>query len=235
MCVRAVDINPELWKESLPLSEKAIYKREKERDIQAGVQMAQFLLGLPAEEFAEFKAQDLHIIPKASWNRLSMAEQSEARAMGLVFKGDDYETHGGMPVDEVRLAAPEPSGSMEPSPEPEEAVEAQEEAAVPVASLSQDERTWFVLRHMLDLLISQPNPRLSIQCLRIASGLGDLDNITESSVAREHGLTRAAVSKRCKKLCRLLGIKPSQYMRPLNVCDKYRTARFRSLETQKSA
>ncbi len=194
--------------------------------------MARFLIGLPAEEFAEFKAQDLHIIPKASWKRLSTAEQNEARAMGLVFKGDDYETHAGMPIDEVRLAAPETSDSVEPSPDPEGAVEPEEKAEVPVASLSQDERTWFVLRLMLDLLLMQPNPRLSIQCLRLASGLGDLDNITESSVAREHGLTRAAVSKRCKKLCHLLGIKPSQFMRPLNVCDKYRTARFRRLEAQ---
>ena len=46
-------------------------------------------------------------------------------------------------------------------------------------------------------------------------------------IARRHGVTRAAVSKRCCELSELLDLRPSRAMRSLTARKRYRSARIR--------
>lgn len=188
--------------------------------------MARFLLGLKPSQFERYKENDLHIIPRGSWNRLTEEEKAKARKIGIEARADDYQTHNGKPVDELPIAA------QNDGPDAVEEVEDSKGKAAPIAEIAADERTWFVVRQILDIIIAAPNARLEAECFRISSGLGMLDSITEASVARKHGLTRAAISKRCVRQTKLIGIRPSQYMRSIPLRETYRKARIRSLEKQ---
>lgn len=198
------------------------HQRNAERDIEAGLKMIRFLIGLSPREFEKYKLHKLHLVPRNSWNRLSEEEKERAFEMGIETRSDDYNTHTGKPVDEMPISA----GSVQVS----EDDESKEIASTPAHNMSSDERTWFVVRQVVDIIISSPNARLEAECFRLASGLGGFDNITESNIARKHGVTRAAVSKRCVRLTKILGIRPSQFMRPLEMREKYRKSRKKSLQ-----
>lgn len=192
--------------------------------------MARFLLRLSERDFAKYKETNLHVVPRGAWARLSEEEQAQARAKGILAKADDYQTHSGAPVDEMPIA--DPYDGTAAALEPADATPGPDATATPIASLCADERTWYVVRQVLDHIIASPNARLEAECFRISSGLGMLDDITEASVARKHGLTRAAVSKRCVRLTKLVGMKPSQYMRSLKLRETYQKARIRSIKSR---
>lgn len=93
------------------------------------------------------------------------------------------------------------------------------------------ERLHDLLRRLVGELIGQDNARLSLECLALVTGLAYCgDSMTE--IARRHGVTRAAVSKRCVELTRALNLKPSRAMRSLQARQSYRRARLRHLESQ---
>jgi hypothetical protein len=56
------------------------------------------------------------------------------------------------------------------------------------------------------------------------------DSMTE--IAKRHGVTRAAVSKRCVELTRALNLNPSRAMRSVSARQSYRRARLRHLDSQ---
>ena len=90
------------------------------------------------------------------------------------------------------------------------------------------EQVWDVVRRLLGELVVQKNARLALECLALASGLAFLgDSMTE--IARGHGLTRAAVSKRCVELARKIGLPPSRAMRSLTARVAYAHARRKTL------
>jgi DNA-directed RNA polymerase specialized sigma24 family protein len=95
-------------------------------------------------------------------------------------------------------------------------------APVPADPLD-DERLWDVLRRLLGELLNQTNAKLTIECLAVVSGIGFLgDSMTE--IAKRHGVTRAAVSKRCVELTEKLGLNPSRAMRALTARASYARA-----------
>jgi hypothetical protein len=53
-----------------------------------------------------------------------------------------------------------------------------------------------------------------------------------TDIAKRHGVTRAAVSKRCVELSRALNLKPSRAMRSIPARQSYRRARLKHLRTQ---
>ena len=56
-----------------------------------------------------------------------------------------------------------------------------------------------MLPRLIGELFTQKNAQLALECLALASGVSFLgDSMTE--IAKRHGLTRAAVSKRCVEL-----------------------------------
>jgi transposase-like protein len=90
------------------------------------------------------------------------------------------------------------------------------------------EQVWDVVRRLLGELLVQKNAKLALECLALASGVSFLgDSMTE--IARRHGLTRAAVSKRCVELARKIGLPPSRAMRSLKARTAYAQARQESL------
>ncbi len=70
-----------------------------------------------------------------------------------------------------------------------------------------------VLRHFVADLLSEGNTRLTIECLAIALGLSAYDGETMTDIAKRHGITRAAVSKRCVDITARLNLPPSRAMR----------------------
>lgn len=87
------------------------------------------------------------------------------------------------------------------------------------------EQIWDALRRMLGEIIIRDNARLTAECFALVSGLSySVSAMTE--IAQRHGVTRAAVSKRCVELTELLGLRPSRAMRSLTARQAYRSARI---------
>lgn len=85
------------------------------------------------------------------------------------------------------------------------------------------EKLWDVMRHLVGELLDTPNRSLTAECLAAVSGMSYTgDSITE--IAKRHGLTRAAVSKRCVELTNKLKLFPSRTMRTLTARQAYRHA-----------
>ncbi len=93
------------------------------------------------------------------------------------------------------------------------------------------ERLHDLLRRLVGELIGQDNARLSLECLALVTGLAYCGD-SMSEIAKRHGVTRAAVSKRCVELTRTLNLKPSRAMRSLKARQSYRRSRLKHLKTQ---
>ena len=82
------------------------------------------------------------------------------------------------------------------------------------------------IRRVIAEILYHDNARLTTECIALVSGLiysGD----SMSEIARRHGVTRAAVSKRCVELTEMLDLPPSRAMRTLTARKRYRDARIR--------
>ena len=84
-----------------------------------------------------------------------------------------------------------------------------------------------ILRHFVADLLSEGNTRLSIECLAIALSLSAYDGETMTDVAKRHGITRAAVSKRCVDITERLNLPPSRAMRSTRARKIYRKAQLK--------
>ncbi|MCB1079433.1 MAG: hypothetical protein KDM64_16565 [Verrucomicrobiae bacterium] len=116
--------------------------------------------------------------------------------------------------------------------EPEEIDEDESAPAEPLSLAEPDpERLHDLLRRLVGELIGQDNARLSLECLALVTGLAYCgDSMTD--IAKRHGVTRAAVSKRCVELTRALNLQPSRAMRSLPARQSYRRARLKHLSSQ---
>jgi len=107
-------------------------------------------------------------------------------------------------------------------------IAAEEQEAEEIAQAETD-RVWEILRRLLGELLSSPNTQLSLECLALVSGVGFVgDSMT--AIAKRHGITRAAVSKRCIEITRQLDIMPSRAMKSLTARQSYRTAQKKHYE-----
>jgi len=86
------------------------------------------------------------------------------------------------------------------------------------------------IRRVVAEILCHDNARLTAECVALVSGLVySGDSMTE--IAKRHGITRAAVSKRCVELTELLDLPPSRAMRSLTARKRYRDARNRSTQS----
>ena len=93
------------------------------------------------------------------------------------------------------------------------------------------EALWDALRRMLGELLNQKNAKLTLECFAVVSGASFMgDSMTD--IARRHGVTRAAVSKRCIDIAQQLNLPPSRSMRALAARDAYRTAQIKNHSKQ---
>lgn len=90
----------------------------------------------------------------------------------------------------------------------------------PFATPVDEERIYEVVRRLVGELLSQSNPALAIECLSLVTGIGYIGN-TMTDIAKSHGVTRAAVSKRCVELSEALGLEPSRAMRSKKARNSY--------------
>jgi len=84
-----------------------------------------------------------------------------------------------------------------------------------------------ILRHLVADLVAEDNTRLTIECLAIALGLRVYAGDSMTEVAKRHGITRAAVSKRCVDITERLGLPPSRAMRSKRARQIYRNAQLK--------
>lgn len=68
------------------------------------------------------------------------------------------------------------------------------------------------IRQLVAYLISAENAKLAVQCLALVSGVQFLGS-SMSDLARNHKVSRAAVSKRCVDFSKVIGLPPSRAMR----------------------
>ncbi len=88
-----------------------------------------------------------------------------------------------------------------------------------------NEAAWSTARHVLGEVLNHANARLTAECIALVSGLiYSGDSMTD--IAKRHGISRAAVSKRCVELTELLNLRPSRAMRSLTARKSYRSARI---------
>lgn len=85
-----------------------------------------------------------------------------------------------------------------------------------------------VLRRVLGELMAQNNIRLTLECLALVTGLSYEGN-SMTDIAKRHGVTRAAVSKRCVEISDALGLPPSRAMRTLTARREYERRQHRVL------
>jgi hypothetical protein len=82
-----------------------------------------------------------------------------------------------------------------------------------------------VLWHFVADLIAEGNTRLTVECLAVALGLSSYNGESMTAIAHRHGVTRAAVSKRCVDITTQLNLPPSRAMRSEKARKTYQTSR----------
>lgn len=88
-----------------------------------------------------------------------------------------------------------------------------------------------ILRHLVADLLSEGNTRLTVECLAVALGLSAYNGETMTDIAKRHGITRAAVSKRCVDITKRLNLQPSRAMRSTQARRIYQKAQLKRNRT----
>lgn len=125
-----------------------------------------------------------------AWEELSPAQRRELKAAGIT--GPELMSYTTLRPECTREVAVPPVDPF----------------AAPVV----EDKIYEVVRRLVGELLSQSNPALAIECLSVVTGISYLGN-SMTDIARRHGVTRAAVSKRCVELSEALGLEPSRAMR----------------------
>lgn len=112
-------------------------------------------------------------------------------------------------VSEIDLAAPElRDGENDAEPENEDR--------------HFDTEAGELLKEFLYRIIDERgNPRLEAECISLAFGYGASRGLTQTEVARQYGLTRAAVSKRVREIKKAFNLPASEFMKSDRARDIY--------------
>lgn len=96
---------------------------------------------------------------------------------------------------------------------------------------AQERSSLVVVRRLVGLMLADSNPALGVECMALVTGIG-YDGSSMEQIGRRHGVSRAAVSKRCVDLCDAFGIPPGRAMRPEKNRKRCRVSRLQSLAGQ---
>lgn len=80
---------------------------------------------------------------------------------------------------------------------------------------------------------SHPNPLLAFDAACFASGLMDIEGLSETALAKRHGVTRAAFSRLVVQWSQTFGLPPSRGMRSKRARQSYRQSRLNHLSKRK--
>jgi hypothetical protein len=128
---------------------------------------------------------------------LDSPEIPKQRSAGIGVSRDASEQSTAQTIDEI--AAPDPDEGISP----------------------EDLRIMEALQKLIGELIVDRNPALAIECLALTTGIAYEGN-SMIAIAKRHGLTRAAVSKRCIELSERLGVKNLRPMKTERAREIYR-------------
>ena len=182
-------------------------RRQSAKDAEYAREYRAWIESLPADERRKFEAQGLAQPDLARHGNGSA--KGDAADSPLMREGDD------------------PSLLPEPEPEAEPRYAPNAAAHQPICAT---EAAWATARHVLGEVLNHANARLTAECIALVSGLiYSGDSMTD--IAQRHGITRAAVSKRCVELTELLNLRPSRAMRSLTARKSYRSARIESTKS----
>ena len=184
-------------------------QRQKTRDAEYERQYKAWIKSLPPNERRQLEAQGL-------------AEPDLARHGNGSAKGDAADSPLMREGDDPALM-PEP----EAEPEPDFRCATNDAPHQPIRDT---EAAWSTARHVLGEVLNHDNARLTAECIALVSGLiysGD----SMTAIAKRHGISRAAVSKRCVELTELLNLRPSRAMRSLTARKSYRSARIHTTQS----
>ena len=92
------------------------------------------------------------------------------------------------------------------------------------------EAIYCAIRRVVGEILCHDNARLTTECIALVSGLAYTGS-SMTEIAQRHGISRAAVSKRCVELTELLDLPPSRAMRSLTARKSYRAARIRTTQS----
>jgi hypothetical protein len=177
--------------------------RQRERDDAYRREYAEWIQSMPPEERQRVKAMGLDkaYLPSGSGGAVKDAAES-SRA-----RCEDA------PITEDEPAA---AGTSPAAPDADQ--------------LAQDDAPHEIMRRLIGEMLMQSNASLSLECLALVTGLAYRgDSMT--AIAERHGVTRAAVSKRCVELTIALNLKPSRAMRSLLARHNSCASRVHHLQT----
>ena len=156
-----------------------------------------------------------------AWNRLTSSERREMAKHGIT--GPQRPSYRILKNDDEayiqRIA-----GSRDIEPDEDGTVESSSDRT------NDPDVIWEALRRLIALLQSQDKVRLSMDCFALISGIQYCGE-SMADIARRHGVTRAAVSKRCVELSDSLGLAPVPGMRRLTTRARYER-RARDIHTR---
>lgn len=147
---------------------------------------------------------------------LPEAERAQLRSLGI--DRPDINYHGSNSLLDRDLA--ESSLASEEMETP--VIESQNSPKESLVDSEVDERVMDVLRRLLGEVLTQKNARLTLECLAMACGFTTLEGESMTSLAARHGVSRAAVSKRCVDIGQKLNLPPSRTMRSQTAKRVYR-------------
>jgi len=187
-----------------PIS-SAYAARQRERDEKYRREYAEWIKSMPPEERKKLQATGLDkaYLPAGSGGATKdAAESSRARC------------------EDAPIAEDEPGAAC---------AAGAAQAPLDVEQLARDDAPHEIMRRLIGEMLMQSNASLSLECLALVTGLAYRgDSMTE--IAERHGVTRAAVSKRCVELTIALNLKPSRAMRPLSARHNSCASRVNHLE-----
>lgn len=184
----------------------AYNSRQRQRDAEYRRGYEAWIASLSPEERRRVKALgvDVPFLPGAASGMSDAASSSRARCEAAEIEDDNDDSMADSNGQEVSLHLIEPTASTSIS--------------------GDDESIHDLLRRLVGELVCQDHAKLSLECLALVTGL-TYDGNSMTEIARRHGVTRAAVSKRCVELTQALNLKPSRAMRTQKARQSYRNAR----------
>ena len=155
---------------------------------------------------------------KAWVDSLPPAERRQLEAQGLASPSLAQHGNGSAKGDaaDSPLMREGDDPALIPEPEPE-----------PANETCDTEFVHSAIRRVVAEILCHDNARLTTECIALVSGLAYTGS-SMTEIAKRHGISRAAVSKRCVELTELLDLPPSRAMRSLTARKRYRDARNRS-------
>lgn len=185
--------------------------RQRERDSQYRREYAIWVNSLSEEERRKLQEQGLDVpsIPGAASGMADAASSSRARCEAADI--EEVDENDGPPGDNE-----EPMEAGTPCEQPSSGPEAPQ--------LADAESIHDLLRRLVGELVCQDNAKLSLECLALVTGL-TYEGASMTEIAARHGVTRAAVSKRCVELTTALNLMPSRAMRTRKARQSYRQSR----------